>query len=177
MNDLNRYAIFEQNNHLKPSIEKKSFDELHLWDFGWAILETINIAPDQGDGELALSKRFSPGQKSLYFFWYLDAEVVNGGFIQFYLNDNRKYLQAILAGLRLVGDNSLINLIEKADQLYLINQNRFASISKQVEVSLLYKDLKEFEPYDEEYYKLHDITMDLIEQYIRKHPDSFLTLT
>jgi uncharacterized protein YwqG len=32
------------------------------------------------------SKRLSPGQKALFFIWYLDAEVTNGGFIQFYWN-------------------------------------------------------------------------------------------
>jgi hypothetical protein len=81
------YDIFEKENHLKPDFDKSEFEELDSWDFGWAILQPINLAADK-ESEKALSKRFSPGQKALYFFWYLDEEVTNGGFIQFYWNEN-----------------------------------------------------------------------------------------
>ena len=81
-NSIELYNTFESDNQLKPDFEKSTFDNLHSWDLGWAILRPINIAADKNQEKL-LSKRLSPGQKLLYFFWYLDAEVTNGGFLQF----------------------------------------------------------------------------------------------
>jgi hypothetical protein len=92
------YNVFEKENHLQPIFEKERFDNLHGWEFGWEILSFINIAKSD-DNERELSKRFSPGQKALYFFWYLDAQVTNGGFIQFYTNGYRNYLPTIIEGL------------------------------------------------------------------------------
>src|SRR6266498_4877430 len=68
------YNTFEKSDHLQPVFEKTRFDTLHGWDFGWAILEPINIAKGKED-EKRLAKRLSPGQKAFYFIWYLDAEV------------------------------------------------------------------------------------------------------
>ena len=76
------YNTYDKLNHLQPFFDRAKFDTLHRWEFGWAILEPINIAKNDED-EKILATKFSPGQKALYFIWYLDAEVTNGGFIQF----------------------------------------------------------------------------------------------
>ncbi len=172
-NDLFEY--FDVNNHLQPDFDKIQFDTLHSWDFGWAILEPINLAKSD-EHEIELSKRFSPGQKALYFFWYLDAEVTNGGFIQFYWNGYRKYLPTILKGLKLVGDTSLIDLVEKADKEYLANKDKFIIQRKLDDWKPLYNDLKKFDEFDDIYYKIHDHSMDLIEKYIRQNPNEFVRL-
>src|ERR1700693_4439336 len=97
------YNIFDKENHLKPDFDKALFDSLHSWDFGWAILEPIDIA--SGDEHIKLlSRRFSSGQKMIYFFWFLDAQVTDGGFIQFYFNGYHKYLLPIIDGLKLIND-------------------------------------------------------------------------
>ena len=111
-NSMELYNTFDTTNHLQPLFDKTQFDTSHGWNFGWAVLEPINIAKGKEDEKL-LAKRFSPGQKALYFFWYLDAGVTNGGFIQFYWNDNRKYLPPIIDGLKLIGDTSMLDLVEQ----------------------------------------------------------------
>ena len=170
-----KFDVYDTSNHLQPDFNKTSFDTLHRWDFGWAILEPINIAKSRDD-EKDLSKRFSPGQKALYFFWYLDAEVTNGGFIQFYWNGYRDYLPTIINGLKLVGDSSLIDLIEKADKEYLTNRDKFDTQRKKDDWEPLYDNLTKFEDFDEAYYEIHDQSMDLIEKYIRQNPDEFVKL-
>jgi len=154
--------------------DKAKFDTSHGWDFGWAVLEPINIATDQENSETALSKKLSPGQKALYFFWYLDGEVTNGGFIQFYWNGYRRYIPAILDGLKLIGDTTMIELVEKADKEYLLHKEKFNEQRLKDDWSPLYDDLKNFETYDESYYKMHDKTMELIEKYARQHPEEFI---
>ena len=118
--------------------------------------------------------RFSPGQKALYFIWYLDAQVTNGGFIQFYWNDYRRYLAPLMDGLKLIGDSAMLNLIEEADIEYLLQQDKFISYKKKDDMEHLYDSLQNFDNFDSTYYTIHDKTMDLIEKYARKNPDQFV---
>ena len=167
------YNTFDKDNHLKPLFDKTKFDTLHGWNFGWAVLEPINIAEGKDDEKL-LAKKFSPGQKALYFVWYLDAEVTNGGFIQFYWNDNRKYLSPIIDGLKLIGDSSMLDLVDKADKEYLANKDKFILQRQKNDLEPLYDSLKNFDDYDSVYYATHDKTMELIEKYARQNPEEFV---
>jgi hypothetical protein len=167
------YDTFDKNNHLQPLFDKKKFDTLHSWDFGWAVLEPISISKGDEDEKL-LAKRFSAGQKTLYFIWYLDAEVTNGGFIQFYWNGYRKYIPPILDGLKLIGDTSMSNLVQKADKEYLAYQGMFTLQRQKDDWEPLYDSLKNFEKNDSVYYATHDTTMELIERYARQHPEEFV---
>jgi hypothetical protein len=167
------YKTFDTENHLQPLFDKSKFDTSHGWDFGWAVLEPINIAKTRDDDKI-LAKRFSPGQKALYFIWYLDAEVTNGGFIQFYWNDYREYIPPIIDGLKLIGDTSMLDLVTKADKEYLTNKEKFDVEKQKVDWEPLYNNLKKFDEYDSIYYKTHDKTMELIEKYARQNPSEFV---
>ena len=169
------YNVFDKDNHLQPFFDKTSFDTLHGWDFGWAVLKPINIAKGKDD-EKILAKRFSPGQKALYFIWYLDAEVTNGGFIQFYWNDNRKYLPPIIDGLKLIGDTSMLDLVDKADEEYLKHKEQFIMQRQKDDWQPFYDSLKNFNEYDSIYYPTHDRMMELIESYARQHSEEFVKL-
>jgi len=169
------YSTFDKSSHLQPAFDKTMFDTSHGWDFGWAILEPINIAKSDED-EIPLSKRFSPGQKALYFFWYLDAQVTNGGFIQFYWNGYRKYIPPILDGLKLIGDTLMFDLVNKADQEYVANKEMFDLEKLKNDWEPLYKSLKKFDEYDDIYYKSHNKTMELLEKYARQNPNDFVNL-
>jgi len=175
INDMDEFSVFNKSNHLKPEFDKLKFDSLHDWELGWEILKPIDKAKSD-EHEKELSKQFSPGQKALYFFWYLDAQVTNGGFIQFYWNGYRRYLPTILKGLELLEDKDLIGLITKVDKEYLSNLKTFEKHRELNDWEPLYKNLTEFEKYDSIYYSIHDNTMKKIEKYIRLHPDDFVTL-
>jgi hypothetical protein len=174
-NSIELYNTFNKDNHLKPDFNKTAFDTLHSWEFGWAIIEPMNIASDK-DKEKLLSQRLSPGQKALYFFWYFDAEVTNGGFIQFYWNGYRQYIPPILDGLKLIGDTELLGLVKKADQEYLAHKDKFDSQRQKDNWKPLYNDLKAFEKFDKHYYKIHDKTMELIEKYARQNTSESVNL-
>ena len=165
------YNTFNKDNHLRPDFNKFQFDTLHTWDLAWAILYPINKAND-GKSEIELSKRLSPGQKSLYFFWYLDAQVTNGGFIQFYVNEYADYLPPIQTGLKLIGDTKMLDLLIRVNQEFESNKKIFNKDNK----TEIYSDLPQFNDLDKEYYKLHDKTIQLIENYIRNNPSDFVRL-
>ena len=170
------YNQFDSANHLKPEFSKKLFQELTGSDLGWELLKPINIATDTEESELELSKRLSPGQKALYFFWYLDGQVTNGGFIQFYWNGYRKYMEPILEGLKLIGDKSMYELVKKADNEYLANEDKFIKYQELDDSEPLYDQLTQFDEFDEAYYEQNDTTMSSIESYARKYPEEFVHL-
>lgn len=169
------YDTFDKPNHLLPNLDKGKFDTTHGWQLGWTLLEPINIANGEEEEEL-LSRRLSPGQKALYFIWYLDAEVTNGGFIQFYWNGYRKYLQPIREGLKLIKDTSMLTLVEAADKEYVTQKDAFDTQRKEEDWSPLYDKLGNFKVHDSIYFAMHDSTMALMENYIRKQPNEFAKL-
>jgi hypothetical protein len=164
------YNTFDKENHLLPLFDKKIFTDLHDWEFGWALLQPINIAKNAEDDK-TLTQRFSPGQKALYFIWYLDGQVTNGGFIQFYNNNYRKYLPPIIEGLKLIGDSEMLVLIEKVDKEYISHKDIF--IEKK-DAETLYEILPQFDEYDAVYFSIHDNTMKLIEKYARDNYKEFV---
>ncbi len=168
-----RYNTFDKNNHLRPIINKTTFDTLHGWDLGWTLLEPINIAKGEQD-EIKLATQFSAGQKALYFFWYMDAEVTNGGFIQFYWNENRKYVPPIIDGLKLIQDTSMLELVKLADKEYQINESRFILQKQKDNWEPLYEEIKKFDELDSMYFSTHKKTMELIEKYVRLNPEAFV---
>jgi antitoxin component YwqK of YwqJK toxin-antitoxin module len=171
----NPFDEFEKNNHLKPKINKADFYQLTGFDFGWHLLEPMNIA-ESLDQEPQLSKRLSPGQKALYFWWYLDAEVTNGGFIQFYFNGKEKYIPAIISGTELVGDKEMADLVRKAHEIYEANVKTFEiawSKNSTEAFSKLYEKVTALSELDDTYYSLNNQTMSRIEIYARRHPFEF----
>ncbi|MEQ8415838.1 MAG: DUF4375 domain-containing protein [Imperialibacter sp.] len=171
----NPFETFDKSNHLKPRINKADFYQLTGFDFGWLLLEPINIVQSPDD-EPELSKRLSSGQKALYFWWYLDGEVTNGGFIQFYFNGKEKYVPAIIAGMELIGDKEMADLVRKAQDVYTKNIKAFNyawSDDSSEEFSKLYEKVTDLSELDDIYYSLNNQTMSKIEKYAKQHPFEF----
>ncbi|MEQ8471386.1 MAG: DUF4375 domain-containing protein [Marinoscillum sp.] len=171
--DLDPFAGYEPENQLRPKIAKADFFRTTGFDFGWLLLEPIAIVNSRSE-EPELSKRFSPGQKALYFWWYLDAQVTNGGFVQFYFNDYEIYVPAIIKGLEAIGDQEMADLVKSAHKIYLSNKKIMDKAKKRdLFDSALYERLEQLGELDEEYYSLHENTMAILEKYARKHPNEF----
>jgi Domain of unknown function (DUF4375) len=170
---INYWSEFKKENHLKPELDKIQFDTLSNWDLGWFLLEPINIIKDQEEDEISVTKRYSSGQKALHFFWYLDGQVTNGGFIQFYLNGYGKYIPAIIEGLTFIDDKEMLDLVKKADELYVKHQKQIDKQSGKGDWGNLYNDLTDFNQFDKKYFKIHDKTMAIIETYARQHIEEF----
>lgn len=175
MERKNYFKYLDPTNQLRPVFSRKKFKTLKGWDLAWEILERINIATSRR-GEIGLSKRLSSGQKTLYFFWYLDAEVENGGFIQYYHNKTDHYHPSIVEGLTLIEDYPMVALVNQADELYNQNKARFDRVKTLRGFSNLYSKLKGFSDLDDKYYDLRDQTIARIEKFIRKNPRDFVKL-
>ena len=175
MERKNYFKYYNGDNQLRPKMNKKTISALDNWDLAWEILEPINIATTQRS-EVGLSKRLSAGQKTLYFFWYLDAEVDNGGFIQFYFNKTDHYFPSIIEGLSFIQDKQMVRLLNDADKLFKENEKMFTRTKTVNGFSKLYEKIPAFSKLDDRYYKLRDKTIGRIMNYFRQHPKEFITV-
>jgi len=167
------FTLIDPDNQLRPQISRVDFFRSTGFDFCWLVLEPLSIA-NSNDEEFELVKRFSRGQKALYFWWCLDAQVKNGGFVQFYYNGYATYVPAILKGLELVGDNDMLDLVNNAHQVYLTYKHLIDDAQNEDSFGNdLYQRLKILEDFDARYYLLEPQTVQTMEQYAKLHPNEF----
>ena len=163
---------FNKSKHFRPKINKGDYYKLTGFDFGYLILEPMTQFVKKKEFEIEKGKSLSYGQKALYYWWYLDAQVTNGGFIQFYDNGYEPYLSTIIKSLEFIGDLKMVSLIQKADRIYQKNKKlieaaeKDESLAEELDLKLMELDLL-----NDQYYKMNVATMAVIENYIRQHPN------
>lgn len=169
------YWDFDQSKHFLPKLSKGDYFKLQGFDFGWFVLEPMSEFIQDQKGELKKGDALSYGQKALYYWWYVDAQVTNGGFTQFYFNDYGKYVPTVIKGLKYIGDDKMAELVNRSYEIYLKENKKIkdARDGSWESFSNLYKEITDFDELDDEYYNLNDQTMKVIENYIRNNPNDF----
>lgn len=167
------YSGYDPDNQLRPRVSTADFYRLDGDELCWLMLDPINIAKDY-DEEPELAKRFSAGQKALYFWWFMDAQVTNGGIYQFYFNDYIRYMPAIITGLEHIGDEQMHKLALKAHNIYLKNKKQ---IEKALKKGWDYDNgddwLLAWDDLSSEYYEINEASYKHFAAYIRSHPEEF----
>jgi hypothetical protein len=118
------FASIDNNSIFKPEISKIDFYRLKEMDFSWEVLKPLsekvtNYCEENQFNHRVGIKILNEEQKALYFWWYLDGQVTNGGFSQFIYNGYDKYFPAILKGLKLLPNQEYYNLVEKVYLYYI----------------------------------------------------------
>ena len=170
---VNQFAAFDSAKHFCPELEKARIDSLHGWDYCWAFLSPIERMVGEERFEKDRSKRLSAGQKALYFFWYLESEVPNGGFVQYYWNGYDRYLPATMQGMKEIGDSAMLQLLEDVDKEYSRKRNTFEHNKLINEFSETYEELGWYNSFDKRFFFLREQSLRKLESYIRKNPDQF----
>jgi hypothetical protein len=98
--------------------------------------------------------------RDIFSLTVLDNEIKNGGFDQFFKNSN-DLREFALSGLRLINADKHADLLKKATEIY-VNQNE----------DFKNKGNTNFNPLDEDYYELDDI-VELRQQFVRTHINKF----
>jgi antitoxin component YwqK of YwqJK toxin-antitoxin module len=164
------YWEFDKSVHYRPKLNKGDFFRLTGFDFSWFMLEPVSKFIADREGEILRGKSLSYGQKALYYWWYVDAEVTNGGFVQFYYNGYGQYMPTIIKSLEYIEDKEMVDLLKRADRIYQKNKKLFEN---DLFDSDLYDRLEVLSELDSEYYELNEKTMRKIEKFIRKNPNEF----
>jgi hypothetical protein len=171
--DTNKSGPKDEERLVKPSISRREFDTLKNSDLAWRLIEPIFKSPID---EEQLMTKLSKGQKALYVFCDLDAEVSNGGFIQYYWNGYGKFISDVESSLKLIGDTTILKIVRQAELAYRKNKGQFDTQKTKDDWEPLYNKLKLFDTLDNLYYKCNQEGFLLLDKYIRQYPEEFVEI-
>ena len=104
----------------------------------------------------------SPGCRAVWTTFWVEAEVNNGGFDQYFLNTDGAYAKDALEGFRALGNSSYVSLMEQAIAIHQAQKKRDGRNPRYDPLDDLFYKLDEKEPLDA-----------LRARYIDAHPDEF----
>jgi Domain of unknown function (DUF4375) len=171
------FPDFNKAKHFRGKVKWNDIKDLSGSDFLWEILEPVSLMIKDAKYEETRVKRLSPNQKALYFFWYLDEQVTNGGFIQFYWNGYELYLPSIKKGLELMGYKDLLKRVIQSETEYDRHIDKFAKWREKGDWEWLYGNLKEFGKIDDWYYSREEKHYSMVETFVRQNIDDFIIKT
>lgn len=173
------FSNFDPRLNYIPEVSKIDYYRLNKMDFNWEILKPIservtNYCQENQIKHNTGIKILNEYQKALYFWWYLDGQVTNGGFSQFIYNGYDTYFPAILKGLKLLENKEYYNLIEKVYFYYI--KEGLANVDKN---EINYFEEKFYEndfltKADNLYFKINDQLYIDFENFIRENQSKFI---
>ena len=167
------FALFDKENHFKPKINKAKFYSLEGYDFCWYIIQQIEKqSPKISQKEL--SKYLSVGQKTIWFWWYIDGQVTNGGFSQLYYNGYHNYVPAAIAGLKALGILEAAEIINDSYKFYKKNYKKIHSDKyKGFFGTDIYKDFSFLDNLSDKYFEIYKRIPIQISAFAKQNPDEF----
>ena len=134
-----------------------------------AIMDNIDTRFQDGE-QYTLDKisELTNGQQAVFSTWWLEAEVNNGGFNQFYFNSSGQFAEMAVIGFLTIGANKIY--LENKERLEEFDDGTMESFSES------YKD-NPLNDLDTEFYKLYDSEKigELRIKYIRENKNEFIT--
>jgi antitoxin component YwqK of YwqJK toxin-antitoxin module len=157
-----RPLLKDFQNQSSPKMTKSDYYSLSGKYFNTSVLDKLPYWYNESQ-KIQLIDKLRPEIKGLYFWMYLDGQVSNGGFSQFFDNGFAYMIPEIKQFYFFVGDSLNLEILKKAENWY---------DEKQSEEAFL--DFK-LNSLDNEYFEHSDQSNQLIEAYIRTHSEFFIT--
>jgi len=126
--------------------------------------------------ERQIVAKLGPGIQALYITWWLEAEVNNGGFSQYYWNSAGQFADAAPAAFDYFGARQHAALMREANTIRGVESAAMQKFKVQGSIgafSASYEESK-LDPLDTRYYKLTENLSALRIARIRAHPEDFL---
>ena len=130
----------------------------------------VNAILDRVYGEGTLT----PEQKVVYLAYFMDAEVHNGGFDQFFFNSQGNHARETLDALRALGAPTSAKLLKKACEAFAPEEPSPDRDLRWVQMDRIPKPLREgWNALDDLYYKCGESVPALCDAYIQARPTAF----
>lgn len=131
------------------------------------------MKPDLHD-EYEVVIKLSPGQQAIYSTWWVEAEVNNGGFNQFYFNSSGRFADMAAKGFRLIGAEQHAKLMDEANKIYNENKEKLETYDDGTleSFSESYND-NPLNDLDNKFYNLEEDFNELRVRYIRSNYQEF----
>jgi len=171
-------SVNEHNNRkIYKKLTKEIIETIPDIKLEETILDNINTSFEKGE-QYTLEKisKLTKGQQAVFSTWWLEAEVNNGGFNQFYFNSIGQFAEMAEIGFKTIGAENFSNLTKQANIIYIKNKERLEEFDDGTleSFSESYNDnpLNEMDKKFYEFYKSENIG-DLRIKYIRDNISEF----
>jgi hypothetical protein len=168
-----------ENRERYPVLEREKLAALDDFDLVDAVVDYMQLKID-GDHEHAFEivSNLPLGFRAVYSTWWVQAEVNNGGFHQYFYNWGVNWAFMALEGYKLFGAQELAALMARAIDVYLQEepeqlQHRTADLTRMLAQYAKARELSTLPELDSLFYEVQD-TIGAAE-YIRNHLDEFVT--
>ena len=144
-----------------------------------SIMDNIDTNFKKGE-EYTLDKisKLTKGQQAVFSTWWLEAELNNGGFNQFYFNSSGQFSKMAEIGFKKIGAEKFSELTSRSNKIFSENKERLEEFDDGTMESFSesYKD-NPLNDLDTEFYKLYESENigDLRIKYIRENMNEFTT--
>jgi len=143
----------------------------------WAVMQHVGwVVGGNYEREHEIVTALSPGFQTIYATWWLDAEVNNGGFNQYFFNSTGQFAKEALAGLTRLGAAEHAALTRQAIAVYEHRQPVIDSARQQGTTQAFSKTYEDdpFEPLDQQFFLLRTNVGALRVRFIRDHLGEFV---
>jgi Domain of unknown function (DUF4375) len=133
--------------------------------------------PKDYEKEYQTALGLSKARQAIYIIWYLEAEVNNGGYNQFYYNSSRQYASLLPSALKLVRAIKFADLTERANAIYKKENDKITKhLDGSVEGFSKSYDDNPLNKFDDEFYELYskENLQQLQVNFIREHKQEFI---
>jgi hypothetical protein len=170
-----------KNRPIYTTLTTEIIDETSDDELSQVVVESliIRFPPDYQKKYETLTSWTQP-QQVIYLTWYLEAEVLNGGFNQYYFNSGGVFAKLTPDALTSIGANGFAELMQKANEIYGTNNDQ---ITREHDGSIegfskSYID-NPLNALDDEFYHLSEIEniTQLQTAYIRNNKNEFVDQT
>jgi hypothetical protein len=144
-----------------------------------AIMDNIDTNFENGEPyTLEKISKLTKGQQAVFSTWWIEAEVNNGGFNQFYFNSSGQFAEMAKIGFKTIGAEKFSDLTKRANKIYIENKQRLEEFDDGTMESFSesYKD-NPLNDLDTEFYELYksENIGDLRIKYIRENISEYTT--
>lgn len=131
---------------------------------------------EQFDRELEIVSALPEGARSIYATWWVEAEVRNGGFNQYFWNSAGQFAAIAAAGFRLIGAPDHARLMERAIAVRREDKVRLQKFRNRGTIKAFSEsyDDNPLNELDDEFFGLHEDLRTLRIHFIRTNPRLFV---
>jgi len=163
-----RYDRFDLE--ILASIPDEALEQA-LLDYLFGRLERFNH--DQDAAFAGLSVEF----RAFYCSWEIEAEVLNGGFNQYFWNSSSQNAERAVAALREQGDATAADLVEQAIRVAIVELPEMCAYLKAGTIEAFSESYKftSLNDFDEPFWRRAEVLPALRIAYVRSHAEAFVT--
>lgn len=163
-----------------PVLTREILESLTDSEIDSAIVDYVRLRIDQDySNHLKIVSSLSPGIRAVYSTWWVQCEVANGGFHQYFYNQGVDWAFTALEGYKLLGANDHAELVARAIDIYLKEEPeqlklRPRDLSDMLERYVEARSDSTLPELDNFFYDLKSDGLAI--PYIRAHIDEFVTV-